>query len=137
MSNPLWSLQELNDEAPDNDHLTTVCSLEAMFRVSADLRCWEKMSIPVREIEDPGQLVDPEDPENSEDDAQIEDIRAALREGRRLAAVIIVHDPKDLVHQYWLMEGMHRYNAAHREDTAMIYAWVAHIDCCNGPAPDL
>ena len=99
------------------------------------------MSIPVREIEDPGDPVNPEDPEDpwdyANDYTKIERIRAVLREGGSLPAVTVIHDPKDRLHPYGLMEGMHRYNAALHEGTAMIYAWVAHIDCCNGPARDL
>ena len=131
----VWrSLNELNDETPDHDHWSTEDNMRDPHAASSDLRCWREEWIHVGEV-DPFQLFD--DPDDSEGDAKIESIRVTLRSGGSLPAVVTIHHPHQGEHPYYLIEGKHRYNAAFRESAETIFAWVAHLDCCGGPSPDL
>ena len=136
MTDSWWSIDELNTEAPDEkDYGTTLDNLESLFGVSELLSCFHKEFVPIAKI-DQGQLHD--DPADAEGIAKIESIRCAMRAGTPLPAVIVVHDKSAATAApYELIEGRHRYNAAHREGTPLLYAWVAHPGCCGGPAPDL
>jgi len=139
-----WSLTELNAQAPDHHHDSTVENLAGLYDASEDLTCFLKEHVPVAEINE-SQLHD--DPDDLEGDAKIESIRSTIRAGVPLPAVVVVHTPEGRsrwalpeyrgVGFYHLLEGRHRYNAAHRERTPRLYAWVAHIGCCGGPDADL
>ena len=141
-----WSLTDLNAEVPDHDHDhdSTVENLAGIFSASAGLRCFHKENVPVAEIQE-WQLHD--DPLDVDGDTKIENIRRTIRSGVSLPAIVLVHTPEGSG-PFWklsgrgsgfyhLLEGQHRYNAAHREETPSIYAWVAHISCCGGPRADL
>jgi hypothetical protein len=75
------SLEELNDEAPHRDHWSTVDNLAGIYNASSDLRCWQKTSILVAEI-DPFQLID--DADDWVGQAKIESIRLTPRSGDKL-----------------------------------------------------
>jgi hypothetical protein len=139
-----WSLADLNIEAPDHHHDTTVDNLGSIFNASENLRCFHKEHVLVAEIQK-SQLHD--DPVDVEGDTKIEDIRRTFRSGTPLPAVVVVHMPEGRspfpsqkergIGFYLLLEGRHRYNAIHREEAPQIYAWVAHVGCCGGPEADL
>lgn len=143
-SDEWWSLTDLNAEVPDHHHDSTVENLAGIFDASEDLRCFHKEHVPVEEIQK-WQLHD--DPEDVEGDTKIEDIRRTIRSGIALPAIVLVHTPEGRgpfswhrergIGFYHLLEGRHRYNAAHRERAPRIYAWVAHIGCCGGLEADL
>lgn len=128
------SLSTLNAEAPDHDHGSTVDNLHELYGASEHLACWRKEEVEVGRV-DPFQLFD--DPDDIEGNSKIESIRATLRSGQSVPAVIIIHHAGNEKYPYWLIEGKHRYNAAHREKLPRINGWVAHISCCGGPAADL
>ena len=134
MTDSWWSIDELNTETPDEkDYGTTLDNLESMFRVSELLSCFHREFVPVAEINQ-DQLHD--DPSDAEGIAKIESIRRTIRAGTPLPPAIVVHDSASTA-AYELIEGRHRYNAAYREGTPLLYAWVAHLGCCGGPTPDL
>jgi hypothetical protein len=137
-----WTLDALNTEVPDQHHDSTVENLATIFGASDQLPCFHKEHIQVTRIQQ-WQLID--DPDAVESIAKIEGIRRTLRAGRLLPAVVVVHTPdgprfKDgrpgRIGEYHLLEGFHRYNAAHRERVPTIFAWVAHVGCCGGPEAD-
>lgn len=130
----MFTLEHANALEPDpKDYATTVENAASILNISEDLPCWLRQEIPVAQI-DPYQLLD--DPDDHDGEAHVEKIRAAMQAGITLPAVIVAHNPESQ-HPYYLFEGRHRYNAAHREERATIPAWVAHVDCCNGPPADL
>ncbi|MBT8224908.1 MAG: ParB N-terminal domain-containing protein [Dactylosporangium sp.] len=109
-------------------------NLDSLFDATDRLRCFRKEFVPVAEI-GRSQLFD--DPEDVEGDEKIESIRSTIRSGTGLPAIVVVHVSERRRGPYHLLEGRHRYNAAYRELARSIYAWVAHIECCGGPAADL
>lgn len=127
------ALEELNAATPDHDHGSTVDNLEHLYRVSSQLACWHEEHVPVGQI-DEGQLTD--DPDDIEAETKIANIQSSLRNGHSLPPVVLVHHV-DAPRPYVLIEGRHRYNAAHRAKATSMTAWVAHVHCCGGPAPDL
>jgi hypothetical protein len=78
-----------------------------------------------------------DDPDDHEGHTKAESIRQSFRAGMFIPPVIIIHRPSPDGYAYFLIEGRHRYNAAHRGSTDTIKAWVAHVGCCGGPAADL
>lgn len=131
---PLFTLAEVNLVEPDEAHYdSTVENAGANFGISQHLRCWRFEAVPVRCIH-PFQLID--DPNDHEGNAKAESIRASMRKGRQMPGVMVAHQPNGQF-AYWLFEGRHRFNAAHREAAPSIRAWVAHVGCCGAPAPDL
>lgn len=139
-----WSLTDLNAEAPDHHHDSTVENLASIFDASDHLRCFHKQYVVVAEIQR-SQLHD--DPADFLGDTKIEEIRQTIRSGIHLPAVVLVHTPEGRspfpwlkergIGFYLLLEGRHRYNATHREGAHSIFAWVAHVGCCGGPEADL
>lgn len=125
-----WSLHELNAERPDHDHPSTVDNLHNLYDTDENASCWRKEQVEVSAI-DPLQLAD--DPDDDVGEAKIAAIQQAVVTGADLPAVVVVHHP-DLAHPYVLIEGKHRFNAAHRARAAVIFAWVAHLRCCGRPA---
>ncbi len=123
-----WSLKELNAEAPDHHHDSTVENLAGLFGATEDLQCFRKEQAPVAEIND-AALHD--DPEETQGNAKIESIRSTIRAGVPLPAVVLVHTPSGISPWpppskakgfYHLLEGLHRYNASRREQVPLIYA---------------
>jgi hypothetical protein len=134
MSDTLWlSADECNEMLPDHDYGSTIGNLETQYGISTQLKCWQLEEVPTPQI-DPVQLID--DPDDHEGHAKAESIRQSFRTGALVPPVIIIHWPSDDEHPYVLIEGRHRYNAAHRERIGAVTAWVAHIGCCGGPAGD-
>lgn len=86
-----WSLDELNTEAPDHHHDSTVDGLAGTFDASDELPCFHKEYVLVAEIQQ-WQLQD--DPDAVDSIAKIEEIRGSIRRGTRLPAVVLVHTPK-------------------------------------------
>jgi len=138
-----WSLSELNAEAPDHHHDSTVENLAGLAYASDELRCFHKQHVAVPEI---SEALLHDDPDDVEGDAKIESIRLTIRAGAPLPAVVLVHTPTGQSLWvptargkgfYQLLEGLHRYNAARRERAPHIYAWVAHVGCCGGPTADV
>lgn len=126
-----WTLHELNSDRPDHDHPTTVDNLGAIYDTDQHARCWRQEHVAVPAI-NPIQLAD--DPDDRVGEAKIASLQTAVERGVDLPAVVVVHH-SDLEHPYALMEGMHRYNAAHRVGVPTIFAWVAHLGCCGSPLP--
>lgn len=124
-----WSLRELNTERPDHDHPSTVDNLHHLYDTDEYARCWRKEHVEVSAI-DPMQLAD--DPDDDVGEAKISAIQQAFETGADLPAVIVVHQP-ELEHPYVLIEGKHRFNALYRARAAVIFAWVAHLNCCGTP----
>jgi hypothetical protein len=134
MTTRRWqTLKELNDATPDHDYGSTVDNLEHLYRVSSQLACWHEERVSVGQI-DEGQLAD--DSDDAEGENKIADIQDALHNGHELPSVVLVHH-EHVKQPYVLIEGRHRYNAAHREKSPSMAAWVAHVGCCGGPAPDV
>jgi hypothetical protein len=125
----------LNAEAPDHRHDSTVDNLGAIYGVSEKLACWRKERVAFTAINE--YMLHAHDPEEVEAEAKIESIRETIREGRALPAVVLIHKPDEAPRSYHVLEGLHRYNAAHREQVDRLHAWVAHIGCCGGLSPDL
>lgn len=131
----LWlSADECNALTPDHDYGTTIDNLEIQYGVSTDLACWHLESIPTAQI-DPSQLI--ADADDTEGHAKVESIQISLRDGTFVPPVIIIHESPLSAHPYVLIEGRHRYNAAHRESFSTVSAWVAHLGCCGGTEADL
>jgi hypothetical protein len=138
------SLSELNAEAPDHHHDSTVENLEGLFGASEALRCFHKEYVAVFDI---NEALLHDDPDDVEGVAKIESIRLTIRVGVPLPAIVLVHTPTGQSARasspvkgkgfYHLLEGLHRYNAARRERAPQVYAWVAHVGCCGGPAADV
>jgi hypothetical protein len=134
MGDTLWlSADECNEMMPDHDYGSTIDNLETVYSISTQLRCWQLEGVPTSQI-DPGQLID--DPDDNEGHTKAESIRQSFRAGAFIPPVIIIHRPSH-DNPYFLIEGRHRYNAAHHEPISRIKAWVAHIGCCGGPSADL
>lgn len=122
-----WTLDELNRERPDDDHPSTVDNLHHLYDTDEFTRCWRKEEVEVGAI-DPGQLAD--DPDDFEGEAKIASLQRAVESGADLPGVVIFHHPQR-AHPYVLIEGKHRFNAAHRASATRIFAWVTHLDCCG------
>lgn len=129
------TLAQLNAEAPDHHHDSTVDNLAHIYDTSEFLACWRKEQAPFDAIND--FMVRAHDPDDASAEAKIEGIRTTIRSGRALPAVVLIHEPHKTPCDYHVLEGLHRYNAAHRERVQRLYAWVAHIGCCGGPNADL
>lgn len=82
------TLVELNDEAPDHDHWSTVSNLWSIYSTSENLACWRKESVRLTDID---LLLLHDDPDDTAGDAKIESIRKSIRNGRKLPAVVLIH----------------------------------------------
>jgi hypothetical protein len=125
--------------APDHHHDSTAENLGSICYASEGLQRFRKERVPVAEI-DACLLFD--DPDDVDGDLKIELIRSTIHSDIPLPAVVIVHHcplkrPGRPPGPYHVLEGKHRYNAAYRERTPQLYAWVAPIGCCGGPIADL
>lgn len=125
------SIWELNSSVPDYDYPSTVDNLR-FFGATQHLRCWRVQDVPVLEI-DEYQLND--DPEARESIEKIASIRQSIRSGLPLPPVVTLHRLGERW-PYNLIEGRHRFNAAHEERVPTIRAYVAHLGCCGGPNGD-
>lgn len=122
----LFSLDETDRLISDHDYPSTVDNL-ATYGVSATAQCFSLLALPVSEI-DTFQLID--DPDDADGWRKVESVRSAIREGRQLPPVYVLHAPGNK-YPYYLFEGRHRYNAAHAEEALELLAWVGHVDCCE------
>lgn len=135
MTDKVWlSADECNAMLPDHDFGSTIDNLESVYDTSPRLKCWQSERVSTQQI-DPGQLID--DPDDVDGHRKTESIREAIRSGSFVPPVIIIHRPTHDVYPFVLIEGRHRFNAAHRECATHMLAWVAHLGCCGGPGPDL
>lgn len=109
----------------DHDFDSTVGTVRAETGLTEHEPCLTLERIPVARI-DPAQLID--DAADDRGHAKVASIRGSIRSGTVLPPVVVIHNPADTF-AYFLIEGRHRYNAAHAEHAAGIIAWVVHHDC--------
>lgn len=125
--NSRWfSLLETNNLIPDHDIDSTISNSEG-YGIGEGDRRWTLEGVSVVAI-DPMQLID--DPADHDGRAKAESIRATFRAGGFVPPVYVLHRP-GADYPYFLIEGRHRYNAAHLETITHITAWVGHVDCCG------
>jgi hypothetical protein len=125
------TLRELNSENPCKDYGQALEVFEANYGATEDLACWRTESVVIDEV-DRYQLIDDPDDENGRE--KVNDLRHALCNKRQLPPLVLVHYSRDERGSYALMDGRHRFNAAHEEGVNRLAAWVAHIGCCCGEA---
>ncbi|MGW5434805.1 hypothetical protein ACWET9_48270 [Streptomyces sp. NPDC004059] len=101
------------------------------YLVTENLACWRTEVVAVAEI-DRYQLID--DPDDQRGWQKTTLLRSALRQNTPLPSIVLAHSTPDDRGCYALLDGRHRFNAAHLESVPLIRAWVAHIGCCGGPA---
>ncbi|MFC9949064.1 ParB N-terminal domain-containing protein [Streptomyces prasinus] len=107
--------------------------LEGDYLVTENFACWSAEIVPVADI-DRYQIID--DPDDQLGWQKTALLQAALRENVTLPPIVLAHSTPDDRGRYGLLDGRHRFNAAHLESVPLIRAWVAHIGCCGGPAAD-
>ena len=112
------SLAFAQQVSPDNHFESTVDNLRAMWGAGEDDAIWTLQAVPVGLIH-PFQLID--DPDDDEANAKVEGLRETMQSGGYIPPVYVIHVPQAL-YQYTLIEGRHRYNAAHRERAEIIAA---------------
>ncbi|WP_415925062.1 ParB N-terminal domain-containing protein [Streptomyces sp. AK04-3B] len=72
------------------------------------------------------------------DEAQrVKGLRAVMRSKDPVPPLVLVHGLILDRGNYFLLDGCHRFNAAEQEGAGRLPVWVAHIDCCGGPSPDI
>ncbi|TCO33397.1 hypothetical protein EV652_103398 [Kribbella steppae] len=126
------SAEECNRLTPDHHYDSTLENLET-YGASPVLPCWQLERVPVDGV-DPRQRL--EDQLGGDSADKVDSIRTAIRAGEALPPVNFLHNPSGQ-YPYFLLEGLHRFNATCYEQQSEILAWVAHIACCGGPGPDL
>jgi hypothetical protein len=126
-SKSLLSLHATNEVFPDHDFWSTCDNSEA-FGIPSDAHAWGLEAVPVAQI-DPFQLID--DPDDAEGLAKIASIRRSMRDGDRLIPPVYVLHYPEREYPFFLVEGKHRYNAAHQEERLALVAWVGHSQCCG------
>ena len=121
-----FSLATTQQLVPDvEDYDSTVQNFEDITGACEGDPVWSLAKIAVAEI-DPYQLID--DPDDDCGLAKVGEIRAVMRSGGFLPPVYAIHQP-DHEYPYNLIEGRHRYNAAHAEQAELLLAWVGHVPC--------
>jgi hypothetical protein len=121
------SLRETNELIPDHDFPSTWDNSEGFgIPVDAPLGPWKECRF-VRSI--PDSLMD--DPDDLEALQKIESIRLSMRAKDRTIPPVYVLHYANQDHPFFLIEGKHRFNAAHLEGSEEIIAWVRHADCCR------
>lgn len=129
------TLSELHEKWPCKDFGTVVDVLAANYRSTEDLACWDRATVATRHI-DRSQLID--DPDADDSWRKINSLRLEIRRQKSLPPLVLVHTLQAGGDDYlFLIDGFHRFNAAHLEEASQLSAWVAHIGCCDGPAPDM
>ncbi|MFE4651545.1 ParB/RepB/Spo0J family partition protein [Streptomyces sp. NPDC056707] len=129
-----WAtLADLNKTEPCKDYGAVLDTLEADYNSTENLPCWQTEAVPVDEV-DRYQIID--DPDDEDGRQKVELLREALRRSAPLPPIVVVHGPTSERGTYDLLDGRHRFNAAHEERLSSLSAWVAHIGCCDGPSPD-
>jgi hypothetical protein len=126
---PLWSLAELNELEPDDNHYDSTLDNLWDHRCDEHVPAGRPERAPVAQI-NPSQLEG--EPIAVETLRYIESIQSAIREGMALPHVVVLHDAR-AEHPYALIEGRHRYNAHFREGAPTIRAFVAHVNRCGRP----
>ena len=114
---------------PDEHHYdSTVENFEAAGASEFDA-LWSLEKVPTTDV-DPLQLIDGPTDETAR--AKVRSIQQAMRQGTFLPPVYVLHVPRAF--PYFLIEGRHRYNAAHEVHVPLLLAWVAHVECdCTAP----
>lgn len=126
------SLSDTQKVVEDDHYDSTVGNFEDWTGLDEYATVWDIEAVPVGLI-DKGQLID--DPDDHWGHEKAESIRRSMRDGTFIPPVFVLHMPNK-EWPYWLLEGRHRYNAAHREGVAVIPAWVAHCDSSCLPVSD-
>lgn len=124
------TLRDLHAESPCKDYGEVLDILEADYLATESLACWNIESVVVAEI-DRYQIID--DPDDQLGWQKTNLLRSALRRNTTLPPIVLVHSMTDDRGCYGLLDGRHRFNAAHLESVPLIRSWVAHIACCGGP----
>ncbi len=101
-----------------------VDNLYHLYGAGEDEEIWEPKTLSA-DLIDPSQLIN--DPDDEEGEAKGEAIRG-VRAGTWTPPLFLMHHT-DNAHPFVLIEGMHRYTAAHHEGADTIGAWVAHSSC--------
>ncbi|MGA5876597.1 ParB/RepB/Spo0J family partition protein [Streptomyces cellulosae] len=126
------SLADLHRSRPCKDYDAVLDNFAALYGSTEDLPCWKTEVVAVREI-DRVQIMD--DLDDHDGTQRVTSLRLALRINASLPPVVLVHGLTPDRGNYFLLDGCHRFNAAHQEGQRDLPAWVAHIDCCGGPCP--
>lgn len=130
-----WStLAGLHRSEPCKDYDAVLDNLAVLYSSTAQLRCWKSEVVPVGQI-DRVQIMD--DLDDHDETQRVKGLRSALRHNDPVPPLVLVHGLTPDRGNYFLLDGCHRFNAAHQEGTERLRAWVAHIDCCGGPSPDM
>ncbi|MFG2634359.1 ParB N-terminal domain-containing protein [Streptomyces sp. NPDC048362] len=125
------TLHDLNTEEQCKDYDQALDVLENVYNASEDLACWRTELAPVADI-DSYQIID--DPGDDAGWRKAGALQEALRRNSVLPPIVLAHTAPSARGSYGLLDGRHRFNAAHLEGQPFIRAWVAHIGCCGGPA---
>ncbi|WP_169743079.1 ParB N-terminal domain-containing protein [Knoellia subterranea] len=116
---------------PDEQHYdSTVENFEASGASEFDA-VWSLENVPVASV-DPLQLID--DPTDETARTKVRSIQQAIRQDTFLPPVYVLHVRRAF--PYFLIEGRHRYSAAHEEQIPLLLAWVAHVECVCPPHED-
>ncbi|MFF8927482.1 ParB/RepB/Spo0J family partition protein [Streptomyces longwoodensis] len=127
-----WStLAVLHWSEPCKDYGAVLDGLAVLYNSTEELRCWKAEAVPVDRFQIMDDLGDHDDTE------RVKRLRSALRRNELVPPLVLVHGLTPDRGNYSLLDGCHRFNAAHQEGTERLPAWVAHIDCCGGPPPDM
>ena len=127
------SLRTANLLVPDKDYDSAAENLQAIYGRSEDDPVWSLEKVAVVTI-DPGQLID--DPTDEEALQKVDSIRSSIENGQSIPPVFLMHHERKRF-PYVLIEGRHRYNAAHQHGEQAIAAQVAHVACtCSQPTSD-
>lgn len=127
-------LADLHRAEPCKDYDAVLDNLAVLYSSTEDLACWKTETVAVGEI-DRFQIMDDLDGEDRPQ--RVKSLRLALRSNAPVPPVVLVHGLTPDRGNYFLLDGCHRFNAAHEEGAADLAAWVAHIGCCGGPSPDM
>ncbi|MEV4965639.1 hypothetical protein AB0886_13280 [Streptomyces sp. NPDC024062] len=129
----LWeTLCDLHAESPCKDYGEVLDILEGDYSTTEDIACWRTGFVAVEQI-DRYQLID--DSDDVSGWRKVTLMRIALRQKATFPPLVLAHSTTSGDRgRYGLLDGRHRFNAAHLEKLPLIRAWVAHIGCCGGPA---
>ncbi|WP_405464253.1 ParB/RepB/Spo0J family partition protein [Streptomyces griseoaurantiacus] len=125
------AFRDLHAEEHCKDYDQALNVLEEDYRATDTLACWRTEFVAVAKI-DRYQIID--DPDDFSGWQKVGELREALRQECLLPPVVLAHTAPDDRGSYGLLDGRHRFNAAHLEGSAYVRAWVAHVGCCGGPA---
>ncbi|WP_323101195.1 ParB N-terminal domain-containing protein [Intrasporangium sp. YIM S08009] len=124
---PIFTLAQTQKLFPDEQHYeSTVQNFVDQTDFTEEDPVWSFESVPVSQI-DQSQLVPPSHRDEFSTH-KIHSLRAAMRAQEVLPPVYLLHSSHN-ASPYYLLEGLHRHNAAHDERIGTIAAWLGHVDC--------